>query len=144
MIIELTVYNMKEKINNGNTYDYLLEKRVFAVINTEKQFTDFWYDAVEDFELQDVIMDTIFKLGENVELNHLDKKYNFTIHNSLDQVSYEFIDVTNESSISQNLRCNFNRLTTAVLGSEYYNMGMDVMSCDGLTSNDIINKYQTK
>lgn len=37
----------------------------------------------------------------------------------------------------QNLRKNFNKLVECVLGEDYYNMGMDVYTCDELTCEDI-------
>jgi predicted HTH domain antitoxin len=39
-----------------------------------------------------------------------------------------------------NLRVCFNQLIEEVLGKEYYNMGMDVYTCDRLTCEDIASK----
>jgi len=44
----------------------------------------------------------------------------------------------------QNLRKHFNKMVKAVLGKDYYNMGMDVYECDRITCEDIIKKTKPK
>ena len=40
----------------------------------------------------------------------------------------------------KSLRINFDKMVADVLGSGYYNMGMDVYTCDELACNDITQK----
>lgn len=42
--------------------------------------------------------------------------------------------------VYDNLRRNFNMVVDEVLGTDYYNYGMDSYTCDRLTCEDIINK----
>lgn len=44
--------------------------------------------------------------------------------------------------IYNNLRKNFNGLKNEILGQDYYNMGMDVYSCDDFAIEDILRKFR--
>lgn len=41
-----------------------------------------------------------------------------------------------------NLRKHFDRVTTEILGSDYYNLAMDVYMCDEITCDSLIRKYK--
>mgnify|MGYP001278392732 CR=1 FL=1 len=44
----------------------------------------------------------------------------------------------------ENLRKHFNKLVDNVLGKDYYNMGMDVYTCDEITCEDLSKKLKKK
>ena len=44
----------------------------------------------------------------------------------------------------ENLRNHFNKLIETVLGQHYYNMGMDVYSCDELACEDLAKELKSR
>lgn len=50
-------------------------------------------------------------------------------------------DLTANELITSNLRFAYTRLSDYILGTDYYNMGCDVYSCDKMVSFDIIGKF---
>ena len=60
-------------------------------------------------------------------------------------VGYEFIPKTRDMITRlqyDNLRNNFSKIIDNVLGFNYYNYGMDVYTCDDISTEHIINKFR--
>ena len=77
--------------------------------------------------------------------------WSFTLKNIIKQCDEEnkkrfefYKDFYNKNRIKilqyDNLRFHFNKIIKSVLGKDYYNMGMDVYTCDELTCKDIIKR----
>ena len=68
----------------------------------------------------------------------------FTLKNIIEQYGKETQKKLEEDRIKilqyENLRFHFNKMIKAILGENYYNLGMDVYTCDELTCEDIIKK----
>lgn len=65
------------------------------------------------------------------------KEYKTKLQEQLD-TNVENLKLT--KLVYDNLRRNFNMVVDEVLGTDYYNYGMDSYTCDRLTCEDIINK----
>lgn len=70
----------------------------------------------------------------------LEKADVLDILNIIEKLQKEIKDLKTDNLIYHNLRDNFNKVVKKVLGSDYYNMGMDVYTSDKLACEDIINK----
>lgn len=61
------------------------------------------------------------------------------IHHDNDLELYKKLHEQNQTTLLQykNLRHHFDKMVKAVLGEDYYNVGMDVYTCDEITCEDI-------